>query len=396
MSRVLVVNGNLYGHINPTLPLVKELVERGEEVSYFCSETFAEKVISTGANFIGSGEVMEQFYKTYRPTGNHPFYSIIEYIIKTDQVMIPVVLERTKEMKFDYIVHDSILGGGKFLGEIMNLPTICSSSSFAMNKLPIPQRMLEHGFHPQLDEYYKVLETVCQDFGVKVPSILDVFFKKGDINIVYTSKDFHPDADSFDESYKFVGPSIKDRDEISDFPFNEIGLKKVIYISLGTINTKFVEFYKKCIEALCDMDMKVIMSVGKKTDIASFENIPDNFIIQNYVPQLEILKRASLFISHGGLNSVTESLYYNVPVIAIPMVNDQHMVTRQLIETGAGFGLKMEEITTQIIKDSVNKMLLDSRFTTASFKIGESFRTAGGYKAAADHIFNFKKQIIGG
>lgn len=392
MSRVLVVNGNLHGHVNPTLPLVRELVERGEEVWYFCSGIFAEKIIATGAHFIESGEILEQFYRNYKPTGNHPFYSIIEYIIKTDQVMIPVVLEKTKGLKFDYIVHDSILGGGKFLGEIMNLPTICSSSSFAMNKLPIPARMLERGFHPQLDEFYKVLVKACQGWGTNIPSVLDVFFKKGDINIVYTSKDFHPDADSFDESFKFIGPSIKEREAI-DFPFEKINSKKLIYISLGTINTEFVDFYKKCIEALGDTDMKVVMSIGNNTDISSFERVPENFIIKNYVPQLEILKRASLFISHGGLNSVNEALYYGVPVIAIPMVNDQHMVTRQLIETGAGFGLKMEEITVEVIKNSVSRMLADNNFMTSSKKMGESFRAAGGYNAAVDYIFDFKKKI---
>jgi len=395
MSRVLIINGNLHGHINPTFPLVKELVDRGEEAWYFCAETFMGKVLSTGARFITPGEKMDDFYKNYRPSGNHPFYSIIEYIIKMDQVLIPSVLEQTKGMHFDYIIHDSILGGGKFLGEIMNLPMISSSSSYAMNRLPVPDRMLERGFHPQLDEFYAVLENACNKWGIPVPGVLDVFFKKGDRNIVYTSKEFHPDADSFDDSFKFVGPSIRERDEAIDFPLNELDGKKVIYISLGTINTKFIDFYKKCMNALGGSDWKVVMSVGTKTDINAFEKIPDNFILRNYVPQLEILKKADVFISHGGLNSVTESLYYGVPVIAIPMVNDQHLVTRQLIATGAGFGLKMEDITETDIKDSVEKVLSDRSYAAASRRIGESFRAAGGYKTAAETILEFIEQKNG-
>ena len=391
MSRVLIINGNLHGHINPTFPLVKELVERGEEAWYFCADTFMEKVLSAGARFIAPGEKMDNFYRTYRPSGNHPFYSIMEYIIKMDQVLIPSVLEQTKGMQFDYIIHDAILGGGKFLGEIMNLPMISSSSSFAMNRLPVPDRMLERGFHPQLDEFYAVLENACSGWGVPIPSVLDVFFKKGDRNIVYTSKEFHPDAESFDNSFKFVGPSIRDREEAADFPLDELDRKKVIYISLGTINTKFVDFYQKCMDALGGSDWKVVLSIGTKTDINAFEKIPDNFIVRNFVPQLEILKRADVFISHGGLNSVTESLYYGVPVIAIPMVNDQHLVTRQLTASGAGFGLKMEDITGADIKDSVEKVLSDRNYSAASRKIGESFRAAGGYKAAADAILEFIK-----
>ena len=391
MSKVLVINGNLYGHINPTLPLVKELADRGEDAWYFCAEAFEDKVLAAGARFIPSGEAMDRFYKTYRPLGNHPFYSIIEYIIRMDQVLIPAVLEKTEGMRFDYIIHDSILGGGRFLGEKMNLPAVSSCSSFAMNTLPVPDRMLARGFHPQLDGFYSILEKTCNAWNVPVPSVLDVFFKKGDINIVYTSKAFHPAADSFDESFKFVGPSIKERDEVQDFPFDQMGPQKLIYISLGTINTKFIEFYKSCMEALGDTDYNVVMSVGTKTDPALFGKIPGNFILRPYVPQLEILKRADLFISHGGMNSVSESLFYGVPVIAIPMVNDQYLVTRQLIGAGAGFGLKMEEITPALIRESVEKMMADSSYRTASEKIGESFRAAGGYKAAADRIFEFKK-----
>lgn len=388
MSRVLVINGNLHGHINPTFPVVRELVERGEEVWYFCADSFKDKVLSTGAHFISPGEAMDHFYSTYRPTGNHPFYTIIEYIARMDQVLVPTVLEKTRGMAFDYIFHDSILGGGQIIGRILGLPTISSSSSFAMCRLPVPERMLEHGVHPQLDGFYSLLEKNCRVWGVPVPDVLDVFFKKGDLNIVYSSKEFHPDAECFDDRFKFVGPSICEREENVDFPWDELHDENVIYISLGTINTQFVDFYKKCMKALETSERKVVMSIGKKTDLTVFDSIPENFIIRPFVPQLEVLNRTDVFISHGGLNSVTESLYYGVPVIALPMVNDQHLVTRQLTASGAGFGLKMEEITAQDIKDSVEKILSDKRYTQAASRIGASFRAAGGYKAAADAILD--------
>lgn len=390
MSNVLVINGNLHGHINPTFPLVKELVDRGEEVWYFCAAAFAEKVSASGAHLIPSGESMENFYNHYRPTGNHPFFAIIEYVIKMDRELVPAVLEKTKGMAFDYIIHDAMLGGGRLIGKRMGLPTICSCSSFAMNKLPVPDRMLQRGFHPQLDEYYTVLENVCKEWKIPVPDVLDVFFKKGDLNLVYTSKEFHPDADSFDDTFRFVGPSIRERDAQDNFPFGRLDGRKLIYISLGTINTKFNDFYKKCMEAFADSDFQVVMSVGTKTSLDDFDRIPDNFIVQNEVPQLEILKKASLFISHSGMNSVSESLYYGVPVLSIPLVNDQYLVSRQLTGAGAGIALKMEEITAGSLRESVSRMLSDNRFAQASRRIGESFRAAGGYKTAADCIFDFK------
>lgn len=391
MSNVLFVNGNLHGHINPTLPLVRELVTRGENVWYFCGDAFKEKVRSAGARFISSGTVMDEFYRNYQSSGNHPFYSIVEYIVRLDQVLVPVVLEKTKDMQFDYIIHDSILGGGEILGKKMGLPVISSSSSFAMNHLPIPDRMLERGFHPQLDHLYSLLETVYQDWNMPAPGILDVFFKKGELNIVYTSKEFQPDSETFDSSFKFIGPTLRDHDDNLDFPLEWLDSDKILYISLGTINTRFVDFYKTCIEALGESDWNVVMSIGTKSAIEEIGEIPDNFIVRNTVPQLEILKRTSIFISHGGMNSVMESLFYGVPVIAIPMVNDQHLVARQLTASGAGFALRMEDINPVLILESIQRVLNDPTYREACKRISESFHTAGGCAAGVNCIFDWKK-----
>ncbi len=393
MSKVLIINGNVHGHINPTLPLVKELVKRGETVFYFSTSEFRQKIEAAGAEFLEYGAGLADFFAGFRPGGNHPFYSLIEFILKMDRVVIPIVVEKITNLKFDYMIHDSMLGGGNILSKILNLPAICSSTSFAMNKPPVPAHMLQPGFHPQLDSFFKELEAAAKDWGVNNLNIMDIFFKKEDLNITFTSRLFQPQADSFDDSFKFVGPSIAERNEEMDFSLETIKGSKVVYISMGTINTDCPEFYQKCITAFAGEDLKVVLSVGRKVDIASFNNIPANFIIRNYLPQLEVLKQSDLFISHGGLNSVSEALYFGVPVITIPQTNDQPMVTSRLVSLGAGIGLKNEEITPELLRDSVDKVLAEQSYKTMSRKIGESFKEAGGYQKAADWVCEFKKSI---
>jgi MGT family glycosyltransferase len=394
MSKVLMVNGNVHGHINPTLPLVKELVKRGEEVFYFSTSEFKQKIEAADAEFIEYGSGLADFFNGFKPNGNHPFYTLIEFILKMDQVVVPLVLKKISNIKFDYMIHDSMFGGGSILSKILSLPAICSCTSFAMNNLPMPSHMFQPGFHPQLDNFSKELETAKKDWEVNDLNIMDIFFKKESLNLVYTSRLFQPQADSFDDSFKFVGPSITERNEEMDFPLEELKGYKVVYISMGTINNDCLEFYKKCLAAFAGENMKVVLSVGKKVDISSFQNIPANFIIKEYLPQLEVLKISDIFVSHGGLNSVSEALYFGVPVIAIPQANDQPMVTRQLVNLGAGIGLKNEEVTPELLRDSVNKALSDKSFRMMSRKVGESFKEAGGYKAAADYVFGFKNQII--
>ncbi len=386
MSRVLYINGGVHGHINPTLPLVKELTGRGEEVFYFSTAQFKEKIIAVGAEFVDAGDKLTEFNRNYKPSGKHPFYLLIDFILKNDRVMVPLILEKAREIGVDYIIHDSIFGAGNMVARKLNVPAVCSCTSFAMNRLPIPPQMLEPGFHPELDALYEEISSASREWGIPGLSIMDIFFKKSGLNIVFTSKEFQPEAGSFDDSFKFVGASIAERQETCDFPVEELAKGTVVYISMGTINNDFAGFYRMCMEAFAETKFKAVLSVGQKTEIASLGRSPDNFIVRNYVPQLEVLRKTSVFISHGGLNSVNEALYFGVPVIALPRANDQFMVSRQLSAMGAGLSLKMEDLTPQLLKESVEKMIAEDSYKAASARIGESFRAAGGYKAAADHI----------
>lgn len=392
MSKVLFVNGNVHGHINPTIALVKELVNRGEEVVYFSTENFREKIESAGAKFQSYGERLDGFMKNFKPSGDHPFYTFIEFMLKMDEQTVPLILEKVNGAKFDYIIHDAMFGGGKVLAQKLGIPAICSCTSFAMNKLPVPSRMLEHGFHPQLDRVYEEMSRLSDVWNIKPLELMDVYFKREGLNIVYTTKLFQPDSEFFDESFRFVGPSIDEERDGENLQTCEFDGDKVVYISMGTINNNCIDFYKTCLEAFGDTELKVIMAIGKKVDIASMGTIPENFIVKNYVPQLKVLKRSNAFISHGGLNSVSEALYYGVPLAAIPQASDQPMVVNRLVDLGAGIGLKMEEITPQVLKESICELLSTNTYKNAAEKIGDNFKEAGGYKAAVDCIFEYKQK----
>jgi MGT family glycosyltransferase len=394
MAKVLFINGNAHGHINPTLPVVRELIKRDEQVYYYSTADFKQKIEATGAVFIDYGNELYRFLHNFKPSGKHPFYTLIEFMLQMDRVVIPLMIENEMVKEFDYIIHDSMFGGGKVMAKKLKKPSICSCTSFAMNKLSMPDHMFEPGFHPQLDNIYNQLREATIEWETEILKIMDIFLKKESLNLVFTSSMFQPEAGSFDESFKFVGPSISEREEKFDFSIKNIEKSKIIYISMGTINNKCQDFYNKCIEAFKGENLKVIMSVGNKTNIEHMRDIPENIIVRNYVPQLEVLKRADVFISHGGLNSVSEALYYEVPTIAIPQANDQPMVTQQLVKLGAGIGLKMEEVTPKILRDSVYKILSESSFKQNSIKISNSFAKAGGYKTAVDHIFDFKEKHI--
>ena len=104
---------------------------------------------------------------------------------------------------------------------------------------------------------------------------------------------------------------------------------------MGTVFNEQPALYEKCFEAFKDVDATVVLVVGKKINISQFENI-ENFKLYNYVPQLEVLQHADVFVTHGGMNSSSEALYYGVPLVVIPVTGDQPFVAKRLTEVGAG------------------------------------------------------------
>lgn len=388
MSKVLFINGPAYGHINPTLPLVEELIRRGEEVTYFCTEEFRNIIENSGAEFRSYDDLVEE--KLRHLVGlEHPFDKV-NVLIQACEVVISSVLKQIDREKFDYIIHDSFLGTGNILGEILKVPTVSTFTTFVPpdNLFKIDEEAVKKD--PKLKDFFMISNKLREIYNIKSLKIKDVFSNKGDLNIVFTSKYFQPGADEFDESYKFVGPSINNRNEKINFPFGELEDRKVVYISLGTIVNFDNDFYKKCFEAFKYYDAVFVLSIGNALQVNAFSNLPQNFIVRNYVPQLEILKYTDVFITHGGMNSVGEGLFYNVPLVVIPITADQPFVAKRVSELGAGITLIKDNISEENLKNSLKKVINEATFYKNAEKISESFKNAGGYKRAADEILNFK------
>ncbi|WP_315068868.1 macrolide family glycosyltransferase [uncultured Clostridium sp.] len=405
MSTALFINMLGHGHINPTIGIVQELINSGENVTYIAGEEFRDKIEKTGAKFIGhqnSFNVSNFINCGLDLESNEGLLNALN----TFKEIIEVVFNANE--KYDYVIYDSSFILGEEIGKALEIPTITSTSTFAINKelienafkSPLSDGLKDRfqGFKPKIKEilnsstYKNFISELKEKYNINFPDFSNGFTKRGMINLVYTSRYFQPYGDNFDESYKFIGPSIINRNEDINIDLKNDN-QKIVYISLGTIFNNSIDFYENCFKAFSNMDVKVVMSVGKNTDIASLSDIPSNFIVRNYVPQLEILKHSDIFITHGGMNSTNEGLYYDIPLILIPQSVDQPFVANRVAELGAGIVLDKNEITPEILNHSVTKVLSNSDFKINSKKIGESLRDAGGYKNGVHEILNLKTTV---
>ncbi len=385
MSKIVFFCIPAHGHTNPTLPVVKELVALGHEVYYYSFKEFREKIEGAGAHFIGCDHIdlgMEETENAGDRVGKDIVFST-ELITKATLAMDDFAMEEIKALKPDVIVGDSVAYWGKLSAMKLGVPFVSSTTTFAFNQYS--SRIMKQSFFDlfkmifQMPKTGKILQPL-RDKGYPAENILSIVQNDNETNtVVYTSKEFQPCAETFSDKYAFVGPCIREAKSVV-----EKTREKLIYISLGTVNNRFADFYKNCVKAFTDTDYQVIMSVGKDTDIAGLGVLTENIQVYPHVDQMAVLQKADVFLSHCGMNSVSESLYYSVPLVMFPQTQEQGGVAYRVAELEAG--VKLEKVDSESIRSAVEIVLQDEKYRNNAAKIADSFKKSGGAPEAAKAI----------
>lgn len=385
MSKIVFFCIPAHGHTNPTLGVVDELVHRGHEVWYYSYTPFREKIESLGAKFIACDDYdTEQKLepKDAVRVGKDLAFST-QILVDTTLALDDMVIKNMQELKPDCIIADSMAVWGKAVALKLDIPFVSSTTTFAFNRYSakIMKQSIGQLFGmifsmPKINKNIKRL----QDKGYPVKSVLDIIQNDNMTNtIVYTSPEFQPCSETFSDKYTFVGPSIRPVTKEIDKTKN-----KLIYISMGTVVNDSLEFYQKCISAFADTEYQVIMSVGNLIQIESFGDIPQNISVKNFVDQIAVLNKADVFLSHCGMNSVNESLYYEVPLVMYPQTPEQAGVAARVEQLGAGIYLK--KISTNIIRDTVEQVINTPSYHENAAAVSRGFKKCPGAKGAADKI----------
>ena len=384
--KVVFFNIPAHGHTNPTLGVVKELIKNNHEVYYYSYEIMKEKIESTGAKFIAcdkfdsqtklSNEDKEKITKDIAFSTN----LIVDMTLSLDDA----ILQEMKELKPDVIVGDSVAFWGKLIAKKLNIPFISSTTTFAFNQYSARVMKQEKiGLLQIIKSIPKINKSLnrLRKKGYEVKNVLDIIGNDNDTStIVYTSKYFQPYSETFSNNYAFVGPILREVTE----PIEKSTIT-TIYISLGTVNNENKDFYKKCFDAFKDENMNVIMSVGNETGIDSLGEIPNNFTVKQHVDQMSVLQVADVFITHCGMNSVSEALYNGIPLVLFPQTTEQKGVANRVKELNAGVFL--ENLNNPVeIKNTVMNVLENKELKENANKIKESFLECGGAKEAEEFI----------
>ena len=373
---ILMVNLPFSGHTNPTLGLARMLTDMGHRVTYVHSPTWRDAVENTGVRFV--------------PYDDYPLFpSPFQDRMRCWRAAYRTVLRIGAE--YDCLIYEMLFVSGKALADRLGIVPIRLFSTFALNEHVLEDFGRNGGLYLTSIFRFPLLRSLIsapmsRRYGWRFRELeAEIVRNSPALNITYTPRSFQVYANEFPQSrYAFVGASIDGR---RHEPFEPpAGSGSLVYISLGTELNKSERFFRRCVEAFGSTGMRVVMAIGDSVRPESLGPVPPMMMVCRRVPQLEVLSQASLFITHGGMNSVNEALFYGVPMLVVPVGNDQPTVARRVEELGLGEALDIRKATPDVLREAAMRVLSDRECHARLSEFRQETRNAGGNAKAVKLI----------
>jgi MGT family glycosyltransferase len=185
----------------------------------------------------------------------------------------------------------------------------------------------------------------------------------------------------------YTGPFVHARQRPAiEFPWDRLDGRPLIYASLGTFQNGSEAIFRTIAGACAGLDAQLLISLGGGLDPDCLGKLAGSPLVVRFAPQLEILKKAAVVITHAGINTVLESLSEGVPLVAIPLGNDQPGVAARLKARGAGVVVSRYRLSHGRLRKAIRLVLEERRYRDAALELQRSIRQLDGPGRAAELI----------
>lgn len=411
MSHIGIICVPATGHLNVLIPLGYELKQRGHQVTLIGTLDAQEKTEVAGLNFLAYAEKSRPLgftpkflVKMGELSGSEAFKYSIELFRESAIVTIKEGLEVVREAKVDLLLIDQASLGASSIAEYLQIPFVTVTCALMLNR---EESVPPFNFGWKYSDSaiaklrnklgYKLLDRLIKPIAQTINSLrselsLPPFRQSSDsysplAQICRQPKEFEFPRQQLPTHFHFTSSfhSRLSRATI-DFPYEKLNGKPLIYASMGTIQNRLFSTFNRIAAACQDLDVQLIISLGGSAEPNQVPNLAGNPIVVKYAPQLEILQKASLTITHAGLNTVMESLSCGVPMVAIPIANDQPGVATRVDWTETGLVIPLKKLTVPKLQKAITTVLKDPKYKNNAKKMQAAMEKAGGVQQAADIV----------
>ncbi len=395
------------GHLNTMLPLGQELQRRGHEVTFFGIIDAKVKVLAAGLEFrsigeveypIGSSNVL--FEELGKLSGLAALKYTLDWIESSAKVFLKDGPDALEDANIEALLVDQISPEGGIVAELLDIPFVTICSALPFNQEPtIPPLFTTWKYdrawwavlrnqlvYLSVSPFAKSMNTLRSDYRKlwKLPPEIS-----GDSPLAIVTQqpaEFEYPRQNLPKHFHFTGPyHNKTSRKPVDFPWDRLNEKPLIYASMGTLQNQLNDVFLAIATACVDLDAQLVISLGGAS-LEGLPALPGNPIVVSYAPQLALLERASVAITHAGMNTALECLTFGVPMVAIPITNDQPGVASRIAWTGAGEIVPLNKLTATRLEAALKLVLIDEKYRQNALRLKQSIAQSGGVSRAADII----------
>ncbi|MEG4210114.1 glycosyltransferase [Microcoleus sp. S13_B4] len=399
------------GHLNPMTTLGSELLRRGHRVTVFGLLDAKAKTLATGLEFQPFAEEefpVGWFAEILSQRGKLSGLAALRHTLKpggnTSNAILREAPMAIKKAGVEALLVDQVSLEGGTIAEFINIPFITVCSALLLNRDPdLPPictlwqydptwkgRLRNQLGYQLLNLLTKpILETIAESrCQWKLPLYShpnDHYSKLAQLSQQPAEFDFP--RQNLPPYFHFTGPyhNPATRKPVP-FPFEQLTGQPLIYASMGTVQNRLLDVFQTIASACEGLDAQLVISLGGSATPESLPPLPGNPIVVGYAPQLELLQKATLTITHAGMNTTLESLSNGVPMVAIPVANDQPGVAARIGYTGVGEVVSLKELSIPKVRSAIVKVLTQESYKQRAIEMQEAIGRSGGVKRAADII----------
>jgi len=399
------------GHLNPMTALGYELRQRGHRVTVVGFLDAKPKVLAAGLEFRAIGE--EAFpsgaiSNSLATLGQLNGLAAFRYTVKVFQQFTLTLLEEAPAAfqiaRVEVLLIDQTSFGGSTVAQFLGLPFITVCCALMLNQEPsVPpfntawmyssawwvriRNQLGHSLMARVARpITEVIVEYRQRWHLPAYSHPDDAYSNL-AQLCQQPPEFEFPRQHLPACFHFTGPySNPASREPSSFPFEQLTGQPLIYASLGTVQNRLLGTFATIAEACQDMDAQLIIALGGGSTPEALPALPGSPLVVAYAPQLELLQQTTLTITHAGLNTTLESLSNGVPMVAIPIANDQPGVAARIAWTRTGEIVPLKGLSVFRLRSAIQRVLTERIYRENALKLQAAIQQAGGTKRAADII----------
>jgi len=399
------------GHLNTMLPLGKELHRRGHRVTLFGILDAQAKTLAAGLEFQAIcaseyplGSVAQVLTQLGKLSGMTALRYTISWIEKTAALFLRELPPALKAAGVEALLIDQISPGSGTVADFLGIPFVTICSAVVVNReATIPPFFTTWGYNPawwailRNRAAYSFFDRMAQP----VQDVIDEYRRQWKLPLHSHPNEAYSQLAQISQQpaelefprqhlpqwFHFTGPyhSATGR-QIADFPFEKLTGQPLIYASMGTIQNRLLGTFENIAEACVGLDAQLVISLGGSATPDSLPNLPGSPLVVEYAPQLELLQKATLTITHCGMNTTLESLTNAVPMVAIPVTNDQPGIAARVAWTGAGEVVPLAKLNVYRLRTAVKRVLTEDAYKKNASRLQAAIRGAGGVSRAADIV----------